>query len=302
MANDTGLYSGVRVVQASADIINSLYQEKKIKIDELDGRLRLKDIQNCYVILNDKVFNENGEEIFGGSQSVLTRVQGDDLVKLSVSKETCVSGVRPRNKEQIMAFDALLNKNIGVVALTGSAGTGKTLCTLAAALHLVDEGAYKRIILTRQMQQVGKQELGILPGEVADKFGPYLKNYMCNFEHLLKGRQSIDDLIQHYSMEFVPFQLIRGASWPNTIIIGDELQNADYHEMLTLGTRVGENSKLVIMGDLMQRDVKIAKEKTGLYGWVNNEHVKSSGLTASINLIKNERSEISQLFAQVFEG
>ena len=296
------LYSGVRVISTIKENIDKVYKEHKIDLDVFDGRLRLKDNQNQYVVLNDKILNEKGEEIGGGSQSVVCRVKGEQLVQLTVSKDTQVSGIQPRNKEQAMSLDALLDPSIGVVALTGSAGVGKTLITLSAALDLFDKEVYNRIILTRQMTQVGKQELGILPGEIGDKFGPYLKNYMCNFEHLLGRRQSIDDLIRHYQMEFIPFQLIRGASWPNSIIIGDELQNADYHEMLTLGTRVGENSKLVIMGDLQQRDTKIPKEKTGLFKWTNNEKVRKSEMTASINLIKNERSPISQLFAEVFDG
>jgi PhoH-like ATPase len=295
-------YTGVKVLSTSKENIDILYKERKIKLDFFDGRLRLKENQNQYIILNDKIYNENGEETFSGSSSVITRVQDDDLIKIPFTKETKISGISPRNKEQIMAFDALLDPTIGVVTLTGSAGTGKTLCMLSAALHLIDQGVYDRIILTRQMNQVGKIDLGILPGEVADKFGPYLKNYMCNFEHMLRGKQSIDDLIAHYNIEFIPFQLIRGASWPNTIIIGDELQNADHHEILTLGTRVGDNSKLVLAGDLQQRDTKIAKEKTGLYHWVNSDIVRASEMTASIHLIKNERSEISKLFSTVFDG
>lgn len=300
--SDNTLYQGVKVISTTKENIDKVYREREISLDNFDGRFRLKDFQNQYIVLNDKIYNEQGEEIQQQStSSVITRVINNHLVKLPITNETIISGIKARNKEQLMALDALLDPNIGIVALTGSAGTGKTICTLSAALYLMDKGVYNRIILTRQMTQVGKQDLGILPGEVADKFGPYLKNYMCNFEHLLKGRQSIDDLIKHYQMEFVPFQLIRGASWPNTIIIADEMQNANYHEMLTLGTRVGEKSKIVIMGDLLQRDLKIAKDKTGLYKLINDERIKQSKLAASINLIKNERSEISKIFADVFE-
>jgi PhoH-like ATPase len=107
--------------------------------------------------------------------------------------------------------------------------------------------------------------------------------------------------IEHYKMEFIPMQLIRGASWPDTYIIADEVQTLNYHEMLTLGTRVGENSKIVIMGDLAQRDIRIAKPDTGLWKFSNSELAKKSQLVAHIELLKCERSEISRIFAQVFE-
>lgn len=296
------LYSGVKVISnVDKSLISQIYASGKVDIDEFDKRYNLFSNQNMYVVLKDELTDDQGNVTMAGSSSVLTRVNGNDLVKLETSGDTMVSGIRAKNKEQLMALDALLDDSINVVSLTGIAGTGKTLMTLAAALHKVEAGVYNKIILTRPMTQVGKHDLGILPGEIDDKFGPYLKNYMCNFEHLVKGRKTIEDMIQFYNMEFVPLQLIRGASWPNAVIIADEVQTLNHHEMLTLGTRIGENSKLIIMGDLNQRDEKIAKDKTGLYFWVNNPMVKASKLTASINLIKSERSEICRLFADVFE-
>ena len=297
----SSMFTGVKVLQTTKEEIDNTYKENKISLDKFDGRLHLKDNQNQYVVLNDKVFDENGEETFGGSASIITRVGGEYLHRVGLDRKDMISGVCARNKEQIMALDALLDPSIGVVTLTGSAGTGKTLLTLSAALHLIDRQEYDKIILTRPMTQVGKHPIGILPGEVDEKFGPYLKNYMCNFEHLLGRRKSIDDLIAFYQMEFIPFSLIRGASWPNTIIIADEMQNADGHEILTLGTRVGDASKLIIMGDLNQRDEKINREKTGMFQWINHHKVRSSTMTASVHLIKCERSATAALFSEVFE-
>ncbi len=297
------LYSGVKVItNVDKELIGQVYSSGKVDIDQFDKRYNLYANQNMYVVLKDEVTSEEtGDVLVAGSASVLTRVQGSSLVKLETNGDTVASGIRAKNKEQLMALDALLDDSVHVVSLTGIAGTGKTLLTLAAAMHCVEQGTYNKIILTRPMTQVGKHDLGILPGEINDKFGPYLKNYMCNFEHLLKGRKTIEDLIQFYNMEFVPLQLIRGASWANAFIIADEVQTLNHHEMLTLGTRIGENSKLVNMGDLNQRDERIAKDKTGLFHWVNSPMVKASKLTASINLIKSERSEICKLFADVFE-
>lgn len=295
-------YTGVKVIQTSKENIDTIFREGQLDTDYLDGRLKLRDNQNQFVVLNDKTYDTEGNETFSGSASVITRVQGNYVKRVYLDKDNVISGIKPRNKEQIMAFDALLDPAVEVVSLTGTAGTGKTLITLASALHLVENGSYDRIILTRPMTQVGKYDLGILPGEINDKFSPYLKNYMCNFEQLLgKRKQNIDDLIKYYNMEFVPFQVIRGASWPNTIVIADEVQTLDSHEMLTLGTRIGEDSKLIIMGDLNQRDDKIAKEKTGLSLFINNDRVRKNPLAASIHLIKCERGKVPALFAEVFE-
>lgn len=303
-------YTGVKVIRTEKDVIDELYKDGFLSVDFFDGRYRLRDYQNLYVHLTNSVEDEKGNILIPSTSSVITRVIGDRLVKLPIQKDSLVGGIRPRNREQQMALDALTDDSIKAVTLTGPAGTGKTLLTLAAALHKIETGKYSRIILTRPMTQVGKHELGILPGEINDKFGPYLQNYMCNMEFLLKGQaartmrdqqSNMQAIIEHYKMEFVPLQLIRGASWPDSFIIADEVQTLDYHEMLTLGTRVGENSKMVIMGDLAQRDEKIAKDKTGIWKFSNSELAKISPLVAHIELLKCERSEVSRLFAQIFE-
>jgi PhoH-like ATPase len=303
--SDTTLFQGISVIQTVKENIDKLYKDGEIEI--FDKRYNLEAHQNQYVVLNDKIYNERREEIYPGSgSSAITRVKGNKLVRVSIDKDTLISGIRPKNKEQIMAFDALLDPSIEVVTLTGTPGSGKTLLALAAALHLIEQGVYKKIIISRQMYQVGNVELGILPGEISQKFHPFLMNYMCNFEYLLgrhnkDGKIDMDDLVEQYHIDFVPFQLIRGASWPNTLVLMDEFQNANRHEILTLGTRIGEGSKLIIAGDLNQRDTGIAKKNTGLYQWVNSSISQESKLTSSIHLIKSERSEICRLFATVFE-
>jgi predicted ribonuclease YlaK len=95
--------------------------------------------------------------------------------------------------------------------------------------------------------------------------------------------------------------LIRGASWPDSVIIADEMQNASWHETLTFGTRVGENSKVILLGDLNQRDTKSSIENTGLYKFINSPIVKENPIAASIHLIKSERGEVSALFSKVFD-
>jgi PhoH-like ATPase len=285
-------YSGIATIKTTKENIDELYRTGELSIDFDHENVydHAKD-QNKYVLLTDC-----------GSSSAIVRVEGDSFVRVKLSKELAVSGIRGRNLEQMIALDVLLDPDINVVALTGSAGTGKTLLTLAAALQQVEDGVYDKIIITRPMSQVGQYELGSLPGDVSEKFNPYLLGAMCNFEHLVGSKGTIQDLIVQYHIEFVPLQLFRGASWSNTFLIADEVQVLNQHDMLTLGTRIGEGSKLVILGDLNQRDERIAKDKTGLHIWTNHELTRASSITASINLVKCERSKTAELFAKVLGG
>ena len=213
----------------------------------------------------------------------------------------------PRNKEQRMAIDALMDDSVKVVVLTGRAGTGKTIMTLAAAINKIESRSYNKIILTKPMSQVTKYDIGALPGDVNDKFKPYLDNYFGNLEFMfgdtgIDGKQKAQSILEQYRVEFVPLQLIRGCSWHNAFILADECQTLDHHEMVTLGTRVGEGSKIVIMGDLAQRDEKISKESTGIYKFINDEKATNSEFVASIELLKSERGEVSALFRDIFEA
>lgn len=285
-------YTGVRVIGVDPEIVDQAYRERRVPLSQLDGRITRHLAQNEYCVLKF----ENPPN----SQSALTRVIGDDFTLLRDDIEA--SGLRPRNKEQRMALDALLDDNIKVVVLTGRAGSGKTICTLAAAMSKIEQRVYNRLILTRPMSWVGKHGLGFLPGDASEKFGPYLENYMCNVEFLTGGNhKDVENAIEQYRMDFIPPQLIRGASWMNAFILADEWQVMSADETVALGTRVGEGSKIVIMGDMEQRDEVIAREKTGIYRFVNSELAKQSPLVASIDLWKSERSETSSLFADVFE-
>jgi PhoH-like ATPase len=209
------------------------------------------------------------------------------------------SGIKPRpgNEEQLFALDLLLDPSVPVVVLTGKAGTGKTLLALAAALHQVDSGKYDKIMLTKPMAQVGEEELGILPGEISDKFGPYLANYTSNLEQIFG--MPIKTLMMD-SIEMMPLQLIRGASWAGKFIIADEVQSLTKHEILTLGTRVGEGAKLVLCGDFSQRDRPIEVADTGLNHLITSYQFLESDLTGGVELTKVERSRVTALFAEIF--
>lgn len=282
-------FTGVRrVLGLSSTILDKVHREKKIAISELSGQFTY--YPHMFLVL------KNGAE----NQSALCKVSANAKWAVLLDTNISVSDITPRNKEQIMAFSMLMDDDVPLNILTGRAGTGKTLLTLAVALQKIGDRKYDKLILTRPMSQVGRRDLGALPGDVRDKFGPYLMNYMSNLEFLV-GPKNVGHAISQAKIEFMPLQLIRGASFFNTFVIADESQVLGYHEMLTLGTRIGQNSKLVVMGDLNQRDEKIARDKTGIHKLMQDRLIKESPLASAIELIKVERSEIAKLFAETFE-
>jgi PhoH-like ATPase len=282
------LYQGIRVLEISKDIIDLLYKDKVIEI--WDKRLVLH--QNEYLVLKD----ETGEQ-----SSALAKVKGGNIVLLPSS--ISASGIKNKNKEQLFAMDALLDSSIECVALTGRAGVGKSLLAISAALELIDKKKYQKIIICKSMTQLGnKNELGYLPGFIDEKFNIFNQGMLCNMGMLSGGKAKSQDLIEQYDITFLPLAVVRGSSWgEGTIVISDELQNLTKFELLSLGTRMGTGSKLVLLADFSQIDFKMKAKDCGLFHFINNEAVKSSSLVASINLIKVERGMLSQLFSEVFE-
>lgn len=281
------MYTGFRTFEVDGQLIEDLHLDGKVLL--WDNRLATHP--NMYVELRD---------VSRGKHTALGKVDytGKTIEKISSGK---VSGIEPRNREQVFAMNALMNPDITVVVLTGIAGSGKTLLALAAAMELINNRTYDKVMLTRPMSEVGKYKLGALPGDLDEKFGPYLLNYMTNLEQFVSGRYAVRDLIEQSKFDIVPLQLIRGASFNKCLVIADEVQVLGHTEILTLGTRIGEGSKVVIMGDLNQRDERISKDKTGIYKLMNDAKIKTSPIAATIGLQKCERSETARLISRVFE-
>lgn len=314
MANFTGVQIAEDVDSA---VVQELFLHGSLQLDKIKPAPKNKAHPNSFLVVKNK------------QVSALARVSPDGKSLLLIRDGISASGVKPRNKEQAMVLSTLLDDRIPVQIIAGKAGTGKTMLTLAAAMQKVDEGIYNKIILTKPMSQVGDYELGILPGTIEDKFAPFLINYASNVEQLIGGNElrreeerkagrkirassvvneqrtglqgTMVDFFQTYNVEMVPLQLLRGASFNKAFIIADEIQVLGHHEMLTLGTRVAENSKIVLMGDLNQRDENIQRTATGLYKAIYDNKMKASGLVSYIELQKVERGPVAELFAKVFE-
>lgn len=281
------LSQGFRVLDVATDVVNELHSKGKVEVWDK----RLAFYPNQYLELRD---------VAAEKHTVLGKVlaSGETIKKVESRR---VYDLTPRNREQIFALDALMDDSITTVVLAGVAGTGKTLLTLAMAMEKIESKKYKKVILTRPMSEVGKYKLGALPGDINEKFGPYLLNYLTNLEEFTGEEQYVQDLLEQNRFQIVPLQLMRGASFNGCLVIADEVQICDHMEILTIGTRIGEGSKVILMGDLNQRDEKIAREKTGLYKLMNDKKVRESPLVATIELTRCERSATAKLFAEVFE-
>jgi len=274
-----------RLQNVTLDAINDLYTHGRVPINDVD--------QEYAFTPHEKLILTN---CVNSSTSALGIVnQSTEYIK--VVKEPSAWGVKARNKEQNFLLKLLQNNSIRFQMVLGRAGTGKTLLTYASALtQAFEHKCYKKLVLTKPTYEVGGGgSLGAVPGDINEKFAPFL----INFEHIARELNAHKYYQAQQQIEYIPIQRMRGASFINTLIIADEVQTLNTHEMRTLCTRIGKGSKLIVMGDLNQRDRRIKLEHTGLYKLATSNRVKNSALCAVVELVKNERSEISALLDEV---
>ncbi len=214
-------------------------------------------------------------------------------------KRTKAYGIDPRNDEQTFAIDALLNPDIKLVSLTGTAGTGKTLLALAAAIE--QEQDFDQILLARPVIPLKNQEMGFLPGDIKEKLAPYMLPLYDNLAVIKKSfkptsREAvrIEEMLRNEKLLISPLAYIRGRSLSNVFFIIDEAQNLTPHEVKTIITRAGEGSKLVFTGDIHQIDSPYLDiHSNGLTHL--GEKFYGQEIFSHINLIKGERSQLSEL-------
>ncbi len=226
---------------------------------------------------------------------------GSDRIILIKTREAY--GIRPRNDEQMMALDALLNRRVELVSLTGGAGTGKTLLALAAALE--QEKDYEQIIISRPAVVLGSQELGFLPGDQKAKMTPFLQPLMDNlnvikaqFRPSSREALRIESMLSQDKLVIEPLAYIRGRSLGKCYFIIDEAQNLTPHEVKTIITRAGEGTKMVFTGDIFQIDQPYLDQ------WSNGlthlgEKMAGQKIFQHVFLRKGERSRLSELAAKL---
>ncbi len=208
-------------------------------------------------------------------------------------------GIEGRNAEQTFALDVLMNDDIKLVAVTGRAGTGKTLLALAAALQ--QNETYKQILLARPIVAMSNKDLGFLPGDEKQKVAPYMQPLFDNlnvikhqFAPTSRELKMLDDMQKNEQLVIEALAFIRGRSLSSTYLIVDEAQNLTPHEVKTIITRAGEGCKVVFTGDVQQIDTPyLDMQSNGLVYMIDK--MKGQELFAHVNLIKGERSKLSEL-------
>lgn len=256
--------------------------------------------------------NEN-QFVIGKSdtnQSLLGIHKNGFIYPMNRKMEGLVS-VEPRNAEQSFAVEALLDPDIPLVCLTGLAGSGKTFLALMAGLyglrsgntpagstlgvHLPDDMKYgfERLVISRTLQPVGR-DLGFLPGSLEEKMQPWLMPILDNVRHAFKDTSYFQAMVQRGEIEVAPIPYIRGRTFNGSFLIVDEAQNATVHELKTIITRMGQHSKIVLLGDVDQIDTPyIDRQSSGLS--IVIDKFQKSPLCAHVNLSKGQRSDLASV-------
>jgi len=287
------LYSGFVVHSVDDQIIDRFYHNEEIFIaeDEIGSQ---KWYPNQYLLL---VSNANDKKSaiarFNSHHSPIKKIVHDNLSDWKI---------KARNKEQSLAFDLLMDPDVKLVTLVGRAGSGKTLCAIAAGLQqtigLRGENKYSRLIVSRPVQPLGK-DIGFLPGSLEEKMLPWLMPIQDNLQFLLgNDKNALQLYMEKGLIELEALTYIRGRSISNAFVIIDEAQNLTKHEVKTIITRIGENTKIVLTGDVEQIDnVYINETSNGLAHAV--EKFKKFPLAGHVTFKKGERSEIASIASKV---
>ncbi|KML10353.1 hypothetical protein VL07_11930 [Bacillus safensis] len=289
-----------RVLQ-NEDIDNG-YHELYIPTEQLNtfykqSQLLVKEVTSAPLNPHQFVIMKGNE---GGSALGMLDQKAENVKRLIYDQEH-VWGIRPKNVQQTMALELLLRRDIPLVTLIGKAGTGKTLLALAAGLMQTEDlGMFKKLIVARSIVPVGK-DLGYLPGEKEEKLRPWMQPIYDNLEFLFNTKKpgELDAILAGIgSIQVEALTYIRGRSIPDQFIIIDEAQNLTKHEVKTLLTRVGEGSKIVLMGDPEQIDHPYLDSLNNGLTYVI-ERFKGQQISGHVKLVKGERSGLAQLAADL---
>jgi len=284
------IYTGYLEYYINTELLNKFYEKTELPVSDVANH---PFYPNQFVVLKDAL---------GGSSSALGIVdQSGTKIKKFVFSNDHIWGIRPRNAQQSMALELLLRDDIPLVTLIGKAGTGKTLLALAAGLMQTEDlQNYKKLLVARPIVPVGK-DLGYLPGEKDEKLRPWMQPIYDNLEYLFNTKKpgELDAILAGMgSIEVEALTYIRGRSIPEQFIIIDEAQNLTRHEVKTILTRVGDKSKIVLMGDPEQIDHPYLDEYNNGLTYVV-EKFKDQKISGHVKLVKGERSSIAQLAADL---
>ncbi|MFC4605552.1 PhoH family protein [Rhodococcus kronopolitis] len=262
------------------------------RIDELftEGVVDLDDARDlpCHT----------GIRLIGGRSSALGRVTADKRVQV-VRGEREAFGLHGRSAEQRIALDLLLDESIGIVSLGGRAGTGKSALALTAGLEAVlERRSHRKVVVFRPLYAVGGQELGYLPGGEAEKMGPWAQAVFDTLDGLASP-EVMDEVISRGMLEVLPLTHIRGRSLHDSFVIVDEAQSLERNVLLTVLSRLGTGSRVVLTHDVAQRDNLRVGRHDGVSAVI--EKLKGHPLFAHVTLTRSERSPIAALVTEMLE-
>ena len=274
---DSG-WNGVVELEATSDEISELFAE---------GRLASERFRDLPV---------NTGVVLSGRTSALGRVMPGGVLRL-VRGDRDLFGLHGRSAEQRIAMDLLADLDVGIVSLGGKAGTGKSALALCAGLEAVMERrTQSKIIVFRPLYAVGGQELGYLPGTENDKMGPWAQAVYDTLGAVV-SKEVIEEVMARDLLEVLPLTHIRGRSLHDTFVIVDEAQSLERNVLLTVLSRMGQNSRVVLTHDVAQRDNLRVGRHDGIAAVV--ERLKGHSLFAHVTLTRSERSPIAALVTDV---
>ncbi len=267
-------------------LIDRVYKKKVYVTPEMLG-MEEEPVPNSMCIMTD------------GNSTVLLRYDAFEGHYIQVEKSEN-AGIKPRNAEQTFAFDLLNDRRLDLIAITGKAGTGKTLLALATAIRQASR--YKQILLMRPIISLSDKDIGFLPGNEKDKIKPYMQPLFDNlnvikYQNNDSINKEIEQMLADQKLSIEALAYIRGRSLSETFCIIDEAQNLTPHEVKTIITRAGEGTRMVFTGDIHQIDSPYLDiESNGLAYMI--EKLRGENVFAHINLVKGERSELAELASQ----
>ncbi|EET77599.1 MULTISPECIES: PhoH family protein [Corynebacterium] len=283
-------YTGMATVQTSSDVIDALYRDGEVMLDgvETEKGTAVEDLPvHC------------GLTLAAGAQSALGRMSADGVVEL-VRGDINAFGLQGRSAEQRIALDLLMDPNVGIVSIGGRAGTGKSALALCAGLEAVlERGEHRRIVVFRPMYAVGGQSLGYLPGTESDKMNPWAQAVYDTLEGLV-SENVMEEVHERGLIEVLPLTHIRGRSLHDAFVIVDEAQSLERNVLLTVLSRLGKGSRVVLTHDVAQRDNLRVGRHDGVQAVI--EKLKGHELFAHITLQRSERSAIAELVTDLLEG
>lgn len=273
-------WSGMADIDVASEQIDQLFADSAIDLDDA------RDLA-CHT----------GIRLLGNSSSALGRVTPDKQVKLVREREAF--GLHGRSAEQRIALDLLLDESVGIVSLGGRAGTGKSALALTAGLEAVlERRSQRKVVVFRPLYAVGGQELGYLPGTESEKMGPWAQAVFDTLDGLA-SREVLEEVLDRDMLEVLPLTHIRGRSLHDSFVIVDEAQSLERNVLLTVLSRLGGGSRVVLTHDVAQRDNLRVGRYDGVAAVI--EKLKGHPLFAHITLTRSERSPIAALVTEMLE-